>query len=626
MAHRVKCLPPFAAVALVLSASALGALSSGCTGQVDGGTRAVPGSGDSGRPLGDGVQPGGPAVTSTGATATTGVAGDGTTVAAAGTAVSAGGAGASAGSTAAAGDAALDPEAPTPPAPGNPGSVIVRRLNHAEYNNTVRDLLGTSLRPADDFLTDDPGAGFDTVGAAASLSPAYVRDYEAAAHALIEDLYADSARLSQVVTCDVEAEGAACAESVVTAFARKAFRRPVSATEVQNLLTPFQTAQSLAASATEGLQNSLAAVLLSPAFIFKLEIDPDPTSTAPRRLNDYELATRLSYALWSTMPDDPLSAAADAGTLGTDAELGAQLDRMLSDPRSEALADNFAAQWLDFRKLSEHQVDPQLFREYTPQLVESMQKEASLFFLEFLNTDRPLNDFISGRFTYVDQTLADHYGLPNQGGGGGDMWLVDTSNEPRAGVMTLGAVLTTTSFTSRTSPVRRGQFVLDRLMCDEIPPPPPDVDVSTVNDAQPGQNLTFRERMEAHRENPACYGCHSLMDPIGFGLDNFDAIGRYRTEENGLPIDSTGELDGVPFSGAVELAALLSGDSRFGQCIAEKFMIFALGRYLNQVDDSTWIAHIAGTTRDTGGDLKTMIRTLVMSEAFRSRQAVVSTL
>jgi hypothetical protein len=422
----------------------------------------------------------------------------------------------------------------------------------------------------------------------------------------------------------VEAEGEACMQTVLSAFARRAYRRPVTTAEIEVLLAPFRAAAMLGATRTLGLRYSLAAVLVNQNFLFKLELDPDPASPTPRRLTDHEIATRLSYALWSTMPDDALFAAADAGTLQSDAELNSQIDRMLVDPKAATLAENFAGQWLHFRRL-DHEPDVRAFPSYTPALFTSMQREAERFFSDFLSSTRPVAELLNARFTYVDTTLANHYGLPVQSGmQPGQMWLADTSSTQRSGILTLGAVLTATSMTTRTSPVKRGEFVLKHLMCEVVTPPPPDV-IGIPDEVDTDQMLTMRQRLEQHRADDACIGCHVVMDQLGFGLENYDAIGQYRTEEaNGLAVDSAGELpDGSVFTGAVELANLLAQDSRFNQCVTRNLMTFALGRYLDQPDDAVWIAHVAGTARDNGGQLGVLFRALLRSEAFRSRQAVV---
>jgi hypothetical protein len=599
------------ASALAALGVALSALVSGCTGELKG--EAIEGGGATTSTTG-GSSSAGTAGTTAG-TGTSGTSGGGGTTSTGGT-----GSGANAGS-----GGMIDPDAPTPPPPANPGMVTARRLNRIEYNNTVHDLLGTSMRPADTFQADGIGAGFDTVGGALSMSPTAVRDYEDAAYELVDELIADTARYSMIVPCDVTVQGEACMRTALEGLARKAYRRPVTTAEIDTLLTPYRTAIMLGAAPTLGLRYSLAAVLVNQNFLFKLEIDPDPMSVTPRRLNDYEIATRLSYALWSTMPDAELFAAAEAGTLQTDAELTRQVDRMLADTRAAAFSANFAGQWLEFRDTN-HDPDTRVFPMYTPALAASMKQEAERFFADFMASETPASQLLSARFTYVDTGLANHYGLPVQTGmQPGQMWRADTTGAERSGLLTLGAVLTATSLTTRTSPVKRGEFVLRRLMCQTVMQPPPDV-IGIPDEVDPNQGqLTMRQRMEQHRNNDACIGCHLDMDQLGFGLENYDAVGKYRTTDNNLPVDSAGELpDGSTFTGAVELAELLSRDSRFNTCLARNIMTYALGRYLDQRDDQTWVAYVAGTTRDQGGKLGTLIRTLLKSESFRSRQAIVA--
>jgi hypothetical protein len=507
----------------------------------------------------------------------------------------------------------------TPPA--NAGVVVVRRLNHSEYNNSVRDLLMTTLRPADSFPADDLGAEFDTVGSALSLSPGYVMAYESAAHALIADLYADATRRQRVVTCNIDTGGDTCAQTVLSAFARRAWRRPVTAEEIQTLMKPMAAARTVAATPTEGIRHALAAVLLSPFFIFKIEIDADPTSTASRRVSQHELATRMSYALWSSTPDDTLLAAADSGQLATDDQVSAQIDRLLADPRADALLDEFAAEWLNYKDMEQHEVDTKLFPKYTPALARSMRLEARRFVQEFLRTELGVPEMLSARFTFLDSALATHYGLTRPAGGAAtDFTRVDTSAGPRAGLLTLGAFLTSTSLPTRTSPVIRGNFIFTRLLCGNIQQPPPDVPPLS-------EDVTFgtqRERLEAHRSKPECMPCHNVMDPLGFGLENYDAIGAFRTMDGTAAVDASGVMpDGVTkFNGAVELAAALSKDAGFSACLTNKFMTFAIGRLLNQRDDGAWVSYLSGRAMSSGGSLKTVIRTVMLSEGFRSRQAL----
>jgi hypothetical protein len=508
-------------------------------------------------------------------------------------------------------------------APQSPGYMVVRRLNRPEYNNTVADLLGTTLTPADDFPGDDLGAEFDTVGSALSTAPEYVVSYESAATALIDDLYADATRLKNVVTCDVTAGGDACAQTILSAFARRAWRRPVTAAEAQSLMAPVTAAKTLGATPVDGLKAALTGVLISPFFLYKLEIDPDPLAGAVRRLNPYELATRLSYSLWSTMPDVTLSAAADAGQLATDDQVSAQVDRMLADPRADTLLDNFSAKWLDFVSLDSHDVDTTLYPSYTSDLETSMKGEARRYMQEFLHNPLNVTGILNSRFTFIDANLATFYGLPRTGATNDtDFVKVDTTGTQRQGLLTLGAFLTNTAYPNRTSPVRRGEYVFRRLLCDEVPAPPANVPPLSET-AVVGQ--TLRQRMEAHRANPACSACHNLMDPIGFGLENYDGIGAYRTMDSGAPVDSSGTLpDGTTFNGAVQLGGILAQDPRLPQCVTEKFMIFAIGRLLDQPNDGQWVGYLSARAQATDGSLPSIIRTVVLSDAFRSRQPGVS--
>lgn len=491
---------------------------------------------------------------------------------------------------------------------------VMRRLNRAEYNNTVRDLLGTELRPADAFPADDLGSGFPTVGSALSLSPQYVLRYEAAAHQLIADVFADEVRRGHLVTCDFEGEGDACVRSILGEFARRAWRRPVSDEEVTSLMHPLVVADSVGATRDEGLRHALAAVLMSPHFVFKVELTEGP-------LDAYELATRLSYALWSTMPDEELFAAAESGALASDEGLLAQVNRMLEDERADALLDNFAARWLGYSALENHHADDVLFPTFSPALAQSMKREANLFVRELLDAEASAPELLLAQFTYVDELLSEHYGLGSapDGMSPGEFWRVDTSSSTeRRGLLTMGALLTATSFASRTSPVKRGDFVFSHMLCGKIPPPPPEVE--GLPDGEDIGATTLRERMERHSQDPACSGCHTIMDPLGFGLENYDAIGRYRTHEGTHEVDASGVLPGdIAFEGAFELAGILAADPRFPVCVTKHFMTYALGRILKGKDDDQWVEYLTADAQKANGSLKDMIRAVVLSEAFRSR-------
>ena len=508
-------------------------------------------------------------------------------------------------------------------APATPGVLVLRRLNAAEYNNTVHDLLGTTLTPATGFPSDDLGDEFTTVGSALSLSPNYVKEYEDAAFSLMDDLFAaPAARQSAIVTCSVAATGTAgdtCARTIVTAFARKAFRRPATSTEIDSLMTPWTLAKTTAgATTTDGIKAALAAVLMSPYFIFKVETDP-AGSTGVHRLTAYETATRLSYALWASMPDATLSAAADANQLSTDDQLKTQIDRMLADPRSAALMDQFAGAWLDFQSIEGHEADPTAFASFTPTVAHSMRLEARNFIQDFLSSTQPVTAMFTANFTYVDSTLAKQYGLPTTGStpAADGTWKADTSSSQRAGLLTLGSFLTTTSLPNRTSPVKRGDFIFSRLLCGYIPPPPDNVSTGLAQDG----STSLRDTLAAHRASPTCAPCHNIMDPLGLGLENFDAIGQYRTMDGTFPVDASGQLsDGTPFNGAKQLGAALAKDARVTPCVTQKFMTYAIGRLMNQPDDANWANYLAQQAQTTDGSLGTIVRTVISSEAFRSRQ------
>ncbi len=487
--------------------------------------------------------------------------------------------------------------------PGDPGTVTLRRLNRVEYDNTVRDLFGTTLSPGLAFPDDDEVDGFDTLGEALSLSPTYVARYADAARALVDDLYrADRAsyRRTRILHCDLAQGGFGCAREILAPFAARAWRRSITEAEVETLMAPVHTAQELGGSLEEGLRASFEAVLLSPHFLFRVELDGTET---PHRLTDHELASRLSYFIWSTMPDEALTAAAESGQLQNDDRLGAAIDRLLDDPRAERLNDTFATRWLEVDKLESHEVSGRLFfGRWSGKHAASMKTEVRRFFQDLLRADRPATELLTARSTYSDALLASHYG-----------------DSPRVGLLTMGAVLATTSFSTRTSPVKRGQYVLDRFLCSPLPPPPPDVEGFPDAPATP---VTFREILEQHRNKPECAGCHRLMDPIGLGLEGYDAVGRHRTTERGLPIDTSGALpDETSFSGAIDLAEILARDSRVTACMTRKLATFAIGRRLVLADDDAWIDHIAAEAGKTGGGLKQIIRALVTSEAFRSRRA-----
>jgi hypothetical protein len=458
----------------------------------------------------------------------------------------------------------------------DPGRVTLHRLNRAEYNNTVRDLLGTSLQPADEFPIDDRGSGFDNMADVLTLSPLHLSVYHGAARRLVGDALGNATSRAALVTCELTS-GDGCVREVLKGFAYRAWRRPVAEAELDRLLAVVGVARGQGESTEQGLSLALQAALLSPHFTFRVELDESPTSLAPHPLNAHELASRLSYFLWSSMPDAALLASAQSGALSSEATLREQASRLLQDPRSAALVDNFAGQWLHLRAIDTLQPDRMLFPSVDSALLRAMRTETELMFRDIAFQGTPIVQLLTASYTYLNDRLAAHYGLPAVGSS--EHTRVDLSgNATRGGFLSQAGFLSLTSHPDRTSPVLRGKWVMDELLCASVPAPPPDVNLAGVSMAKE-QGLTQRQALEIHRRDPQCFVCHQLMDPIGLGLENYDAVGSYRTMDAGATIDSAGQLpSGEPFTGAKELAATVAAKPEFARCVAKKLYMYALGR------------------------------------------------
>lgn len=624
------------------------------------------------------------------------------------------------------------------------GRVTIRRLNRFEYDSTVRDLLGDTTRPAQDFPADDFGHGYDNQGDVLSTAPLLVEKYDAAATRLVQTALAaeyrpgfsqrlpatgmtassgaasgqawnlnsngtllgdvtvttagtytlnvraweqaagpDRAQMrllvdgaaqgatfnvaatqaapqtytrqvtltagthrigaeflndyyqapadrnlfieyvevtrpasgmagtnARILICD-PSTGAACVQNILSTFARKAWRRPIQTAELTRLTALVALAQSEGDGVQQGLELALSAVLLSPNFLFRVESD---TSTTPRALDDYELAARLSYFLWGSMPDDQLSQLADTGTLKS--QLTAQVTRMLADPKSDALATQFAGSWLWSRAVPDANPDPTLFPTVNASLKAAMQEQTTATFRTFFREDRSALELLTGDDTFLNDALAMHYGLPLPG----TTTLTRVRNLPanRRGLLGHGGMLTLTSQPNRTSPVKRGKWVMSQLLCLEPPPPPANVEAF---ETQPNPTGTLRQQFEAHRSKPECAGCHAMMDPIGFGLESYDAVGRFRTTDTGgFPIDSSGTLyDGRSFNGPTELAGVLAADPKLGECMAQQVFTYALGRAPVKTDRCT-VKQMSDAFTQSGSKLPALITTLVTSDTFTHRR------
>jgi cytochrome c553 len=413
---------------------------------------------------------------------------------------------------------------------------------------------------------------------------------------------------------------AGCARKIVSTLARRAYRRPVTDADIRPLMA-FYTSGRKEKDFDNGIEMALRAMLVSPDFLFRVERDPAiAPASGIRRVNDYELASRLSFFLWSSIPDDELLGLADQNKLRDPKVIEAQVRRMLDDPKSEAFLSNFAGQYLFLRNLAAQKPDPDVFPEFDNNLRQSFEKETQLFFNAIVRENHPVTDLLDAKFTYVNQHLAEFYGIPNVYGP--QFRRVDVTDPNRTGVLGQGSLLTVTSYPNRTSVVQRGKWVLENLL--GTPPPPPPPNVPSLDAHGKDGKLSMRQAMEAHRANPVCASCHSRMDPIGFALENFDGVGAWRDKDNGTVIDSSGKLpDGATFNGAAGLKKLLLTQHReeFISTFTEKLMIYALGRGLEGYDRPAVraVMHEAAKNDST---IPALIDAIVDSPQFQMRKTL----
>lgn len=500
-----------------------------------------------------------------------------------------------------------------------PGHPVIRRLNRVEYNNTVRDLFGIDETPADKFPSDDVGEGFDNIGGVLSLSPLLLEKYLSAAEqvmvAVVDD--AEAYRSIVVSTPDDRTSVRQAAVNVVSPLLPRVFRRPVTDAEIQRFAGFTESAMRSQALNWDGaVAATVQAMLVSPDFLFRLEQDPDDGETECS-LKTYELANRLSYFLWSSMPDDELFRVARDGGLHEPHIRAEQIRRMIQDDRSWALVNNFAAQWLNLRRLEESRPDDEVYGTFNEDLRQAMLRETSLVVRRIMVEDLSIEELLTAQFTFVNEQLAKHYGI--EGIEGKEFVQVSLEDSPRRGVLTHASILTLTSYPGRTSPVQRGKWILENLLGDAPPPPPPDIP-ELEESAKDMPELSVREQMVLHRRNPVCASCHQVMDPLGLGLENFDGIGRWREEDQGRPVDARGELPGGrEFEGAEQLVEiLLSRRDDFVRTLAEKMLIYATGRSLEYYD-SCAIDECMEYMNLRGKRFSALIESIVQSDAFMKR-------
>jgi hypothetical protein len=424
--------------------------------------------------------------------------------------------------------------------------------------------------------------------------------------------------LEKVYTCGHRngKHGGACPRTILTGLARRAYRRPVTPADVEPLLQLAADSRRRGETFPEGIALALRAILVSPEFLFRVETGPAAAPGAPVRIGPHELAARLSYFLWASMPDEELSRCADQGTLHDPAVLAAQVRRMLKDAKAKALVEAFGGQWLQFRALESVAPDRERFPAFENNLRFSMRRESELFLESVIREDRSILDLLDGKYSFLNERLARHYGIP--GVQGQEFRRVDLSGTPRGGVLTQGSVLTVSSYSTRTSPVLRGKWVLDNLLA--APPPDPPAGVPRLDESTVGVDRSLRQQMEAHRTNATCAACHVRMDPLGFGLENFDAVGAWRTEDGKFPVDPKGALpDGRTFNGPEELKAVLRQDKgAFARALTEKLLTYALGRGLERYDRRT-VKAIARRLEESDYRFSVLVLEIAQSLPFQMR-------
>ncbi len=414
-----------------------------------------------------------------------------------------------------------------------------------------------------------------------------------------------------------------CARKIVSHVAHRAYRRPVTPQEVEQLASLVATAQRKGDSFEEGVCLAIQAMLVSPHFLFRIEQDRRATGEAPgAQIGPYELASRLSYFLWSSMPDDELLQAAETGRLRRPEALAAQIQRMLRDPKSQSLVDNFGGQWLELRKLESVKPDRDRFPDFDDYFRLSIRRETELFLDHIVRNDGSLLDLIDGNYTFVNERLARFYNLP--GVRGPEFRKVALPPETqRSGLLTQASILTVSSYATRTSPVLRGKWILENML--NAPPPPPPPDVPTLDEGKVGSTASLRQQLEEHRKNAICASCHNRLDPLGFGLEKFNAIGAWRTMDGRFPIDDSGLLpDGRTFRGPGELKQIIRADrDAFTRGLTEKLLTYALGRGLERYDKPT-IRKIADNVAARDYRFSSLVLEIVTSMPFQMRRSEIA--
>jgi hypothetical protein len=538
-----------------------------------------------------------------------------------------------------------------PPLGKDPGTVPMHRMNALEYDNTINDLLGLSQNIARTSFQADEKGTFDNQADAFTMSDTEFTQYFNAAQALGDQVFAAPNLAGKILNGCADNS---CLPSVITSFGLRAYRRPLTADEITRATNLAAYAVTQGADFPTSVSQAVKMMLSSIPFLYRVELDANPMDTSPHPVGDYEMASRLSYLLWSSMPDAALFADAAAGKLASSdtTALVGHVDRMLADPRAGAFVTSFAGQWLGVRDVGIHQVEPTAFKSWSEPIRQGMVQEQLLYFNEFLVGNLPWTQFLTAQVNFVNGPLAALYGAKNIPATQMTMTKVTNLDPNRVGFMGLGGFLTQTSFTYRTDAPKRGKWTLVNLLCESVPEPPPGIPPldppGTAPTSTMAQTENVRLRLQAHRDpatnpgaNMGCFVCHKRLDPIGLGLENFDGIGAYRTKYgDGTVIDPAGVLpDGTTFSSLAELAKLLStGDAtatdpakgghlqELTNCASQQLLNYAVARPLNLGGgtDDPYLAQVQSSWAQEGTwSIKALIKAIILNDTFRFRHGGV---
>jgi hypothetical protein len=522
-------------------------------------------------------------------------------------------------------DTPVDPTKATTE-PIDPGHVAIHRLNTVEYNATVADMLGTKLQPANTGWRGGELGGFDNMASVLGVDADQYQRYFDAAEAITLDVFADATARGRVLTCTTQ-DDQTCIKTILGTTGTRLFRRPLTADEVGTYSKVYAAARMQGDDHTASVRLMVQAMLASAEFLYRIEFDANPDAPNKHPLSAYELASRLSYFLWSSAPDDQLLAAAANDSLTQDATLLPAVDYMLMDAKSNRFVMNFAGQWLGIRRVISHPAAKDIYPDWNPALADAASQEQYLYFNEFLRTGKSWLEFMSADLNFVNTDLANEYGMPVPAGATAtNLVKVENVADGRRGFAGLIGFLAQTSPDRRSSPTVRGKWILANLTCTIPPDPPPNI--PKLEDKGSVDTSNVRAVLEAHRSQPACAACHSLFDPFGLALEQYDGIGKFRaTYANGSPIDPSTELAGVKFAGIEGanglpgVAEIVTQNPKFGTCISEKMLTYGLGRLLTP-NDTPYLDLVNKEWLKAGGtpSIAALVKGLVKTETFKSRR------